>query len=74
LDFNTDQHLDSEQSEEDRIGGPSPKIMLVPVGMDKPIIFQRRFPLKNVIYTSNSHAFYPTPPFRVATKLYRAME
>jgi len=39
----------------------SKKLMLVPIGAKKPRIFQRRFPMYNVIYTHSVSSFYPEP-------------
>ncbi|OEF99177.1 hypothetical protein BHF71_09855 [Vulcanibacillus modesticaldus] len=37
------------------------QLMLVPIGAKKPIIFQKRFPIKDVFYTHNLNIFYQNP-------------
>jgi hypothetical protein len=61
LDFSPDQRFGTAGSEADRLSHPSPDIMLVPVGKERPAAFQRRSPFKNVIYTANVGAFYANP-------------
>jgi transglutaminase-like putative cysteine protease len=36
-------------------------LMLVPVGAKQPTIFQRKWPLKTLVYTNSLRAFYPNP-------------
>lgn len=38
------------------------KLMLVPAGAPKPKVFQRNWPLANIIFTNSARAFYPIPP------------
>ena len=44
-----------------KTGVSSKKMMLVPIGARKPKVFQRRFPIYNVIYTHSINSFYPEP-------------
>lgn len=37
------------------------KIMLVPKGAKKPVVFQRKTPIKNCTYISSPQSFYPAP-------------
>jgi hypothetical protein len=39
----------------------NPKLMLVPLGSKEPRIFQRKYPLDNVEYTSFLNDFYREP-------------
>lgn len=39
----------------------SKRVMLVPIGAREPKVFQRRFPMYNVIYTHSINSFYPEP-------------
>ena len=52
LDFNLDQRFYAKDYE-------SGKIMLVPKGVKKPKVFQRKSPIKNCTYISNPKVFYP---------------
>lgn len=37
------------------------RLMLVPIGADKPRVFQRRWPVENMSYTHSLPVFYPAP-------------
>ena len=42
-------------------GASQQKLMLVPLGADPPTVFQRKWPLGDLIHTSSIEAFYPRP-------------
>lgn len=49
---------------DNRVGVPdrSPKrLMLVPIGVKEPKVFQRKWPIRNTIYTHSARAFYVKP-------------
>jgi transglutaminase-like putative cysteine protease len=59
FDFNLNQRLYNAETEEERISGSKGKVMLVPRGVKKPKVFQRKFPITNCTYISNPKVFYP---------------
>ena len=67
FDFNIEQRFYSEETDAERISAPRGKVMLVPVGVRKPKVFQRKFPLRNCYYISNPNAFYPAMADRIVS-------
>lgn len=56
--FYLDVSLDNRVGIADRSGA---RLMLVPVGAKKPTVFQREFPIGEMLYTHSVRAFYAKP-------------
>ena len=71
FDFSMDQRFSAPQTdhaEGQRYQPQRGAVMLVPKGAERPAVFQRKTPMKNLTYISDPRAFYPVPTRAAAPK------